>query len=59
MSYALCDGRATFIYSHLVITTKFNMVIALDKQRGGKGGSQVYILLVEAFNHIQAMLSAT
>jgi hypothetical protein len=59
MSYVLCDGRPTFIYSHLVIIAKFNMVVALHKQRGGKGGSQVYTLLVEAFNHIQAMLSAT
>jgi hypothetical protein len=59
MSYVLCDGRLEFIYSHLVITTKFNMVVALHKQRGGKGGSQVYTLLVEAFNDIQAMLNAT
>jgi hypothetical protein len=28
MSYVLCDGGPTFIYSHLMIITKFNMVVA-------------------------------
>jgi len=55
MSYVLCDGKPTFIYSHLVKTTKFNMVVAWHKQRGGKGGSQFYTLPTKAFNHIQAM----
>ncbi len=27
MSYILCDGGPTFIYSHLVIVAKFNMVV--------------------------------
>jgi hypothetical protein len=27
-SYVLCDGGPAFIYSHLVIMTKFNMIVA-------------------------------
>lgn len=41
MSYILCDGRPVFIYSHLVIVAKFNMVVVWHRQRGG---SQVYTL---------------
>jgi hypothetical protein len=52
MSYVLCDGKPTFIYSHLVKTTKFNMVVAWHKQRGGRGGSQFYTLPTKPFNHI-------
>jgi hypothetical protein len=58
-SYVLCDGGPTFIYLHLVIATKFNMIIVRHKQRGGRIGVQVYILPMDAFNHIQSMLSAT
>jgi hypothetical protein len=44
---------ASFIYSHLIIAAKFNMVVAWHRQKGcGKIGSQVYTLLVEAFQHI-------
>jgi hypothetical protein len=37
-SYILCDGRPTFIYTHLVITIKFNMTIAQHRQNRNKSG---------------------
>lgn len=49
MSNILCDGGLSFIYSHLVIAAKFNMVVTRHKQ---KGGNQVYIFLAEDYNHI-------
>jgi hypothetical protein len=51
-SFVLCDGGLTFIYSHLVIVTKFNMIVAQHKQGCGISGSKVYTLPIEAFNHI-------
>jgi hypothetical protein len=41
-SYVLCGtNRPAFIYSHLVITTKFNMEVTAHRQRGGRGGTHV------------------
>jgi hypothetical protein len=51
-SYVLCGGRSAFIYSHLVIATKFNMIVARHRQGHGRIRSQVYILPIEAFNDI-------
>jgi hypothetical protein len=34
LSYVLCGGGHGFIYSHLVITTKFNMLVQLVKALG-------------------------
>jgi len=56
-SYVLCDGGPAFIYSHLVIATKFNMIIARRRQGHGKSGYKVYTLPIEAFNHTQTMIS--
>jgi hypothetical protein len=35
MSYVLSDGGLAFIYSHLVIIAKFNMVVTQHRQRRG------------------------
>ena len=31
-----------FIYSHLVLALKFQMPMAMHRQKGGRGGTQVY-----------------
>lgn len=48
--------RPAFIYSHLVVATKFDLPAATHRQKGGRGGTQVYKLTTEAQDHIHSQL---
>jgi hypothetical protein len=58
-SYVLCDGGSIFVYSHLVIALKLNMIVAQHRQGRGIAKFQVYTFPTKAFNDIQTMIITT
>jgi hypothetical protein len=43
MSYVLCNGGPTMIYTHLIFVTKLTMQVVAHHQRGGRRGRTHFI----------------